>query len=651
MQITKKVFALFVSAVVLVSAAVCIGAAGSGELSITAKNAGSGQLEIKIQNVSEYYLGNVNVKVSPVSGSGAKVDSFGIGSATGEDSVYSVEPGKTVTAYAKVSSSNKGNSQTTTNTTAATKKPPKSTTTQKNTGNTDPSQVIPEPVETDAVTVDTVTGTADETSASGETSDKKTEKDTEAESVHSETGDDSETIVADVSSDPDVEGSSDVTDSDKATDGNDKESSSLVWIIPCAAAAVIGAAVVVVVIKKKKKITKDISAVIVLAVLLGVFASANGGVNAADGITVPTAGSVSKTVDLGGGKGSVQITVDYLIAPKPVVQELKNKRRAPSSDECNNGNTPVSAVVEGAGPLTGFNIYVGKNDMLFFGDAIKDYKGQTIMNNARLNKLTRSMNARDTWAKENGIKLYLVIAPNKTSVYPDYVPESVRAAAKTNTDTVVEYLAANSTVEVIDLRETLKSARSTYGDDLFYNYDTHWNQNGGFVAYTEIMRRINEDVPGAITLGKNQFDISTKETYMKDMAWYFGHYSNSRFTDYGPMYTLKSGMTATITSRLSSDAYDWHGQFQYCYKWSDGYADSLKNVSYENKFNVGAPSLYMYRDSFSVSMLHFFKDSFHKSTFDWSYEFSQSEILRSGANVVIMEVVEKQLLEFTNKAK
>jgi len=645
----KKVLAIFIGVMVLIGASVCIGAADSGEISITAKNASSGELEIKLQNISEYYLGNVNIKVSPVSGSGAKVNSFGIGSASGEDEVYSVEPGGAVTAYAKVSSTNKGNTVTTTEGTAASSnKPPKTSATQKNPGKTDPSNEIPEPVESDVVTVDTVTETIDETSESKESTDKKTDKDTDAESVHNVSTDGSETIAAADINSGSGNDEGDVS-SDDASGGEDDGTSPLVWIILGAVIVAVAAVVVVIFVKKKKNITKDISSVIVFALLLGTLASLGGNVNAADGITVPTAGFASKIIELSGGRGSVEVTVEYLIAPKPIVQELKNKRRAPSSSECNDGNTPESAIVEGAGPLTSFDIYVGKNNMMFFGDAIKDYKGQTIMNDARLDKLAKSMNNRDKWAKDNGIKLYLVIAPNKTSVYPDYIPDKVRAGAKTNADAVVEYLANNSTVEVIDLRAPVKAARSTYGDDLFYKYDTHWNQNGGFAAYTEIMKRINEDVPGAITHSKNQYDVTSKETYMKDMTWYLGHYS--KYTDYGPMYTLRSGMTATITSRLSSDSYDWHGQFQYCYKWSDGYADSLKNVSYENKFNEGAPSLYMYRDSFSVSMLHFLKDSFHKSTFDWSYEFSQSEILRSGANVVIMEVVEKQLLEFTNKAK
>lgn len=637
----KKIFAAVVSLVVLIGASVCIGAAGSNQLSITAKNVNSGEVEIKLSNTSEYYLGNVKIKVTPVSGSGAKVSSFGIGNASGASSVHSVAPGGSVSVYAKVSVSNTANNQQTTATTAkkpsqnstAAVKNPVSTTNGKVDGTTAATGTV-----ADSVISDTEISVTDE---SAETTDEAVE--TTVGSVHSIAPGESATVVADMSDD-DTDAPA---DSEKADGEGDEDSSAVIWIVCGIAAVLIAAGVVVfIVIKKKKNITKNISAVIVIAVILSVFASANGGVisaDAADEITTPTAGSVSITHTLSGGKGSITIAAEYTIAPKAQAQALKNNRKAPSNEECNNANTNKSQIVEGAGPLTGFNLYIGKNDFMFYGDAIKDYTGSNVMNAPRLNKLSKMMNDRDTWAKENGIKLYLVIAPNKTSVYPDYVPSSVTAATKTNADAVVEHLAKNSTVEVIDLRATLKNARSTYGDNLFYKYDTHWNNNGGFVGYTEMMRRISEDVPGTYTLKKSDYTVTQAETYMKDMAWYLGHYN--AYTDYGPVYTLNSGMTATIKNK---GEYQWTGQYKYASRWTDGYSDSLKYVTYENVFNTSAPSVYMYRDSFSVSMLHFVKDSFHKSYFDWSYEFCKEEILASGAKVVIMEVVEKQLTDFTN---
>lgn len=403
--------------------------------------------------------------------------------------------------------------------------------------------------------------------------------------------------------------------------------------------AAAAAAAVIFIKRKKKKSAECISVVIAAALLLT--ALTDTGLVAASAADAPYTGSVYDTVETEDGQISIDISVNYTVVPHPVTEELKSTRMASATDECNTPVIDERRLEENAGPLTDHRIYIGKNDFMFYGAAVDDYTGESVMIDARYEKLVSMMNERDAWAEENGIKLYLVIAPNKTSVYPEYVPEKLTAAEKTNTDLAVEYLAKNSTVEVIDLREALISAKDDYGDTLFYKYDTHWNNNGGFVGYTEIMKQIGKSVSGAYTLKKSSFTVTEHETYMKDMAYYLGYYS--KYQDFGPVYTLKSGMTATIGEKVS-DGY-W-GQYRFCKIWADGYSDALKYVTYENSYNENAPSVYVYRDSFAVSLVHFLKDSFHRSTFDWSYDFNKDEILESGSDVVIMEVVEKNLSEF-----
>ena len=162
-------------------------------------------------------------------------------------------------------------------------------------------------------------------------------------------------------------------------------------------------------------------------------------------LTAPVPGMITETVKIS-GKGSIDITVEYTIVPHAVVEVLKKDKNPSDRDESNNPQVRESQIVEGAGPLTGHNIYVGENGFMFYGDAINDYTGESVTTTPRVNRLVDMMNDRDAWAKENGIKLYLVIAPNKSSVYGDYVPESVTPAEKTNMDVLVEALKADSTV-------------------------------------------------------------------------------------------------------------------------------------------------------------------------------------------------------------
>ena len=107
-----------------------------------------------------------------------------------------------------------------------------------------------------------------------------------------------------------------------------------------------------------------------------------------------------------------------------------------------------------------------------------------------------------------------------------------------------------------------------------------------------------------------------------------------------PVYLAASFVPAAVLTEKESDGN--YGQYIFCEEWEDGYRDNLIHMKFKSK-NESAPSLYMMRDSYAVSLVPFLKESFSESSFDWTYDFSCDEILDSGADVVVFEVVEKAL--------
>lgn len=318
---------------------------------------------------------------------------------------------------------------------------------------------------------------------------------------------------------------------------------------------------------------------------------------------------------------------------------LKNDIPTDPNADYNTPDVDPAEVVEGAGPLGYDRVFVGKNDFMFLGQSISDYTGWNKFSDADLEKLAEMMNERNAWAVENGIDLYFIICPNKATVYSDYVPERLKKAEYTRSDQVVDYLCENSDITVIDLREPLIAAREEYGDTLYHPYDTHWTQHGGFVAYTEIMKYISADNPSAVTYSKNSFNVKSYETYMKDIAYGLGLYDD--YYCEAPTYSLKAGPEAVLREKRDTNRF---GQFEFAFGRDDGYHENIKYLEFESK-NEDAPVLYMMRDSFSMALLPFLKESFSETTFDWVRTFSRGKILSSGADVVIIQVVEKALDE------
>ena len=170
--------------------------------------------------------------------------------------------------------------------------------------------------------------------------------------------------------------------------------------------------------------------------------------------------------------------------------------------------------------LVAQNVYVGHDGWMFYGGTIKDYTEECTYSDNRLNFLSKKLIERLNFCEENGIKLYFVVTPNKNSVYPEYMAtEGVEMAENRTLDVILNYLSENTELNVIDCRKGLFAAKEQYPDEnLYYKLDTHWNNHGGFAAYTQIMEAVSKDFPNAVTYTKDDYQIDYFDSYMKDEA-------------------------------------------------------------------------------------------------------------------------------------
>lgn len=296
------------------------------------------------------------------------------------------------------------------------------------------------------------------------------------------------------------------------------------------------------------------------------------------------------------------------------------------------------------------NVIIGYDGYMFYGDTVDDFTGQGFLNGTVYNRAVQILKDSANLAKANGKKFYVVIAPNKNTVYPDYMPEGYTMASYRRYDQFVEMLTASG-ITAVDIRVAMANAvKATPQKNFYYKYDTHWNNHAGYLAYEEMMKMIRKDYPNAILHPKSDYQINYIETYMKDQAYYLGHYSY--FKDYGPQYTLKSGKTARLIDYEPKNAW---GQFQFAYECTQGnnrgFSDKLYWLQYQNDYNKSAPNIYCLRDSYSIAMIPFLKDSFYKSTYNWSFSFesNKSDIRKSDADIIVAIVAERNFKNFVNQ--
>ena len=84
----------------------------------------------------------------------------------------------------------------------------------------------------------------------------------------------------------------------------------------------------------------------------------------------------------------------------------------------------------------------------------------------------------------------VVVAPNKQSIYPEYLLGDRAASASTRLDDLLQRLDPSVSGMVIDPRPELRAAKVAPGPRLYNKTDTHWNQLGAFYVYRKIVQAL-----------------------------------------------------------------------------------------------------------------------------------------------------------------
>lgn len=170
-------------------------------------------------------------------------------------------------------------------------------------------------------------------------------------------------------------------------------------------------------------------------------------------------------------------------------------------------------------------VVLGKEGWLYYNlrdNSIFKYKKK--LTEKDLKQRFEQIKYRKEFLSGQGIQYFVVIAPEKQSIYPEYLPEYLqRLNENSNYDQIIEYLARNSLDINIDLKKALIKEKHK---GVYFKSDTHWTNYGAFVAYQEIIIKIGMYYPELKPMLLNDFDFVDIEyagdlTHMLGMEEYF----------------------------------------------------------------------------------------------------------------------------------
>ncbi|MDL2220672.1 hypothetical protein LJC55_03295 [Eubacteriales bacterium OttesenSCG-928-N14] len=254
----------------------------------------------------------------------------------------------------------------------------------------------------------------------------------------------------------------------------------------------------------------------------------------------------------------------------------------------------------------------GKEGWLYFGETVADYEGSAAMTEAQMNRLAISLKLLHKTIQQRDQQLIIAIAPNKNSIYPQYMPASYyRSAQQSNYDRLMQLQG----LHLIDL----KAAFLQQEDILYYQTDTHWNATGARLAARIIMQKIQQ-----LTGIDTAFDWDGVTPQPTDIT---GDLAKMLFPADTP---------------TEADLY--YADTQKNYQTSGGYRvpDDMRITTTSNGADL---SIYILRDSFTNYLIDYFSNGYASVHYTRQMPMQfESEFCRQ-ANIILLQMVERRLDE------
>ena len=250
-------------------------------------------------------------------------------------------------------------------------------------------------------------------------------------------------------------------------------------------------------------------------------------------------------------------------------------------------------------------VILGDADWLFYDSTKDDYMG-ICSDSERIAYGAANLALMEEYIHGLGGEFTFVIAPNKNSLYPQYMPTFIPNGSTSNAALLTEQL------DALDVSYTdLFAAFTEQTEVLYFRTDSHWNGKGAALAADAILNTLH--IPSEYFAE----DFTLREAHKGDLYEMLYPAGKETENDYAPAKGFG---------------------FRYDTEPNGGNA-----IKFETSCDDGAGSLVCWRDSFGISLHPYLANRFEKAFFSRSSAYDLTEAAQREATAVVIELVERNL--------
>ena len=276
------------------------------------------------------------------------------------------------------------------------------------------------------------------------------------------------------------------------------------------------------------------------------------------------------------------------------------------------------------GDVANTKVIRGRDGWFYFGDAERTYlTDRSRPTDAVLAHVADGYAARAAWCARRGIRYVFLLAPNKSTIYPQFLPPDIVPVKPSAADRLLPLLRARG-VRTVDVRAALLAAARH--EPVYSKGDTHWNQPGAYIADRAVVAALRDAgvretiVPRTVrehtgTGPGDLLGLSAIDQYVRN-EWVYADYPH-RAREIAP---------PAMPDDAAAAAFEVHA------------------------FAVDDPSLpvaVIFGDSFSNTLTPFLAESFRRTVqlgYRANVQFDERVVTAEHPSVVIQELAERNLV-------
>ena len=298
----------------------------------------------------------------------------------------------------------------------------------------------------------------------------------------------------------------------------------------------------------------------------------------------------------------------------------------------------TNILFNGLGIVSSDLVHKGKDGWYYYkGDNNLDIAtGDYVLTENTLKAILEKNKRIQEKLKEKGVDYVVVLPVSKVSIYPEYMGIDNACIRRTPVDIVADYLETNSDIKVIRLKQTLLDHKND--TKLFFKTDTHWTEEGAYIAYKKIISNLKEWG----LCNTNPVEVDFVDSFYK------GEFSNML----GNINALPEEATKKVVIRnqhaVKNEQNNRYNEISYALAQA-GHLNPWYH--YENKSINTFDSVVWYGDSLfgSWNATENLAENFAEFTYVWSYEMDEHTIDLISPDLVVFEMGERYLNTIPNR--